>query len=226
MTVGQPIDLSTARAYVEYLAELQTSNAKLMEYEGPTPGQYVLEHGREYQPVLRDVRQGESRQCFANAYHLASGSRRTWRYVEGWAINLIPTEHAWCVDAKGNIGDPTWGKDGKSYFGVELPLKLVERVQLATTVYGVFCQWWNWELVLRCLNSGPGPGKQPTREQLEALRVFAAHNGHNWKSALRFCWETGRYKDFNGTERQDLLQQVRNSFGPSWLVRFRLKGGG
>ncbi len=62
----------------------------------------------------------------------------------------------------------------------------------------------------------------PTAEQMEALRTFAAANGRNWKQSLRHCWETGCYSDYSGTERSDLLQRVRNSFGPSWLVRFRL----
>ena len=64
----------------------------------------------------------------------------------------------------------------------------------------------------------------PTAEQIEALITFALANGrHSWKSSLRHCWETGRYRDYCGTERQDLLQQVRNEFGPSWLVRFSMK---
>lgn len=64
----------------------------------------------------------------------------------------------------------------------------------------------------------------PNAEQIEALKQFAAANGRTWKSALRHCWETGRYNDYSGTQRCDLLQQIRNGFGPSWLVRFSLKG--
>lgn len=59
-------------------------------------------------------------------------------------------------------------------------------------------------------------------QQIEALRQFAAANGRTWKSSLRHCWEAGCYSNYSGTERSDLLQQVRNQFGPSWLVRFRL----
>lgn len=68
--------------------------------------------------------------------------------------------------------------------------------------------------------------EKPSEEQIKALQTFAAHNGRTWKSALCFCWETGRYKDFNGVERSDLLQQIRNSLGPSWLTRFRLPEDG
>lgn len=62
----------------------------------------------------------------------------------------------------------------------------------------------------------------PSVEQLEALRTFAAANGRNWKSNLRQAWMTGIYDEYAGTGRRDLLQQVRNAFGPTWLVRFRL----
>jgi len=62
---------------------------------------------------------------------------------------------------------------------------------------------------------------QPTAEQVAALVTFAAHEGRTWKQALNDCWTTGYYPVF--TQRADidgLLQQVRNTFGPSWLKRF------
>lgn len=63
---------------------------------------------------------------------------------------------------------------------------------------------------------------KPTAEQMEALRTFAAANGRTWKSKLNDAWMSGRYSDYPATDRCDLLQQVRNNLGPSWLVRFRL----
>jgi hypothetical protein len=63
---------------------------------------------------------------------------------------------------------------------------------------------------------------KPTAEQIQALRTFAAANGRTWKSKLNEAWMSGRYNDYSGTERSDLLQQVRNNLGPSWLVRFIL----
>ena len=64
---------------------------------------------------------------------------------------------------------------------------------------------------------------KPTTEQIQALATFAAANGRTWKESLRHCWETGCYSRYSGTERCDLLQQIRNNFGPYWLVRFSLK---
>lgn len=56
-------------------------------------------------------------------------------------------------------------------------------------------------------------------EQSQAIQSFAISNGRNWKSALRQCWMTGIYPaDCNAPA----LQQIRNTFGPSWLVKFKL----
>jgi hypothetical protein len=60
----------------------------------------------------------------------------------------------------------------------------------------------------------------PTQEQLNAIIRFAAEHGRTWKAQLRDCWMTGNYVGFVGS---NLLQQVRNRLGPSWLVKFNLK---
>ena len=57
----------------------------------------------------------------------------------------------------------------------------------------------------------------PSTEQVEALKAWAAIYGRNWKSTLRDAWMNG---DYHGFADSHLLQQVRNTFGPSWLVRF------
>lgn len=59
--------------------------------------------------------------------------------------------------------------------------------------------------------------KQPTLEQLQALLDFSRENGKNWKQKLSDCWMTGDYKGFASSS---ILQQIRNSFGPSWLDSF------
>jgi hypothetical protein len=62
----------------------------------------------------------------------------------------------------------------------------------------------------------------PSKEQVEALKAWAALYGRNWKSALRNAWMDGNYHGFADSH---YLQQVRNTFGPSWLVRFVLCKG-
>jgi hypothetical protein len=60
----------------------------------------------------------------------------------------------------------------------------------------------------------------PTVEQLNAVIRFATEHGRTWKSQLNDAWMTGNYVGFVGSH---LLQQVRNQFGPEWLVKFNLK---
>lgn len=63
-----------------------------------------------------------------------------------------------------------------------------------------------------------------TTDQLNALKAWAKLHGRNWKAPLRDAWMDGNYHGFDDSH---LLQQVRNTFGPSWLVRFVLpKAGG
>jgi len=64
-------------------------------------------------------------------------------------------------------------------------------------------------------------GKQPTAEQIKALDEYAKANGRTWKVALRHAWETGNYDKWDDTAT---LQQIRNTFGPSWLQSYRVTG--
>ena len=62
---------------------------------------------------------------------------------------------------------------------------------------------------------------EPTPEQLTALRDYAARYGRTWKAALRHEWMNA-CQGISDLNQQALLQQVRNTLGPSWLVSFRL----
>ena len=53
-----------------------------------------------------------------------------------------------------------------------------------------------------------------TAEQLEAIGDYARQHGRTWKSQLNHDWMTG--------QTSGPLQQIRNQFGPSWLIRFKL----
>ncbi len=61
--------------------------------------------------------------------------------------------------------------------------------------------------------------KIPSPEQILTLQAWARSNGRTWKQALRAAWESGNYQGFAA---YPYLQQVRNTFGPSWLARFKL----
>jgi len=84
--------------------------------------------GRTWVPAPLDERifkRGREQECFRNATLLAI-KRPRLSYVEGYADYQ---EHAWCVDSKGNVVDPTWPKDMpplKTYFGVAFKTEWVK----------------------------------------------------------------------------------------------------
>lgn len=59
----------------------------------------------------------------------------------------------------------------------------------------------------------------PTPEQITALNTFRAAAGREWKDKLITAWMRGAYP-YLATSYSHLLQQVRNQFGPSWLMKF------
>jgi hypothetical protein len=65
--------------------------------------------------------------------------------------------------------------------------------------------------------------EQPNALQLAALESYAKAHGRTWKRQLWHAWASGRYWDGDAS---GALQTIRNQFGPSWLVRFRLPKAG
>lgn len=61
-----------------------------------------------------------------------------------------------------------------------------------------------------------------TRAQREAVMAVRESNPKAWKRELAAMWETGNYKGMD-TNQAALLQQVRNTQGPEWLVKVTSK---
>lgn len=61
-----------------------------------------------------------------------------------------------------------------------------------------------------------------TAEQLNTLYAYAKANGRTWKAKLNDAWVAGGYDATTGNYIDASLQQIRNTFGPSWLANFRL----
>jgi hypothetical protein len=59
----------------------------------------------------------------------------------------------------------------------------------------------------------------PSPEQLAALQAWANVYGTRWKASLHTAWEKAGQGYAAYTPQ---LQQLRNNFGPSWLVRYKL----
>lgn len=114
---------------------------------------FLLATGRFFIPRILPptIKPMPLKQCFDNAYKLAR-RRKGLHYVEGYAQGVIPTMHAWCIDADGHVIDPTWAHDGcalgASYFGVELDLDVVTQTRV-TGYTSVLDDWHNDFPVLR-----------------------------------------------------------------------------
>jgi hypothetical protein len=100
----------------------------------------VLQRGRSMPGQRRPagVPRGPSGECFRNAGRLAM---RGHRYAEGFALpeHGVPVLHAWCLDGRGRVIDPTWEVPERAvYFGVPLPIELVLTASLRHGSWGVF----------------------------------------------------------------------------------------
>ena len=109
--------------------QCQQRPAPAMAMPIPRPRSLCLSHGKWFLPrtLPRDVRRGAPKQCFANAIIIAA--HRGWRYVEGYALAVIPVQHAWVLDHRGRLCEVTWPTPGRAYLGVEFA---VERADDAT----------------------------------------------------------------------------------------------
>lgn len=57
-----------------------------------------------------------------------------------------------------------------------------------------------------------------TLVELSVLRQYKLTHGRRWKNTLLTAWMTGIYDDSDNT---CVLQQIRNTLGPTWLVNIR-----
>lgn len=93
------------------------------------------------------VKHGEPQQCFQNAANLVIGNPK-YRYVEGMAMGVIPTMHAWVIDAQDRVIDNTW-MNGVDYFGVVIPFDYLLHALVSRGYYGVIDNWQQEWPVLR-----------------------------------------------------------------------------
>ncbi len=110
------------------------------------PYEFILRNGMTCnpRPFPADLEMGPMMKCYQNAYRIAV-YRDDLTYVEGMAINIIPTAHAWLVDEHGNVVDPTWPHAmgewhtgvPQQYVGIPFTRKWLMRRLLKQKHYGV-----------------------------------------------------------------------------------------
>lgn len=117
---------------------------RMMSKMGVVVGDFYLELGQAHSPapLPDDVQPGKMRECYMNAGMLAT-NRPEFAYCEGFALRhgLFPMHHAWCLDKKGQVIDPTWPHHEKNeYLGVALNPMFVVTSSLKTGLWGILSE--------------------------------------------------------------------------------------
>jgi hypothetical protein len=77
-------------------------------------------------------------------------------------------------------------------------------------------------MLIRMNNTNTITGTEMTNAAaLAILAEVKAKLGRNYKSAIRVAWMNGNYDGQGLGEWANRLQQIRNAFGPTWLVNAR-----
>ena len=105
---------------------------------------FVLKNGTMRAGTLYPEEMMTPKECFKNAFELASDNIGVLHYCEGYAIRNgieLPIHHAWCETEDGTVYDPTWTNGDKcEYLGVRIPMEEILEQQKKTGCYGVFAQ--------------------------------------------------------------------------------------
>lgn len=138
----------TLREELEMLLNLKKSGGVVTRegYHYLTLEDFVLQEGKEYDELISPkwMKPGEMRYCYQNAFDLVSsyGTSKGLTYCEGYArTEFFAMNHAWCVDSKGRIIDPTWVDRGTAYYGVIMDWRYVFETMLGSGMYGILDNW-------------------------------------------------------------------------------------
>jgi hypothetical protein len=143
---GSSTEPTGLKTFLEQMAQMidgyNQSRAATNGWKYTSIEAFVLARGRPFipAPLPKGVRKGTFKECFSDAYKLASRNHR-YIYCEGYATSHIgvPVLHAWCFDTqRGVVVDKTWHDNrGQEYLGVPFNIDYVSRVIVRTGYYGV-----------------------------------------------------------------------------------------
>jgi hypothetical protein len=140
---------------LEYLKAMVEMRSKLMPkpkgWKYTSAEEFVLKNGRPFKPapLPENVYRGTIKECYRNALVLAMENRKEYSYCEGFATaGIVPVLHAFCVNKRGEVVDPTWGNDGIDYFGVPFDWKFIDEQIKEIRYYGFLDDWRrHWPLL-------------------------------------------------------------------------------
>jgi hypothetical protein len=105
--------------YLRMMKEFREKNGRPPEFVYSCREDFLLQHGKFYEPTSWTEPFRAPKCCYANSMLLAV-QRPQLKYVEGVALTEFgfPTGHGWVTDGKLAF-DSTWKPEGLAYFGVE-----------------------------------------------------------------------------------------------------------
>jgi hypothetical protein len=101
---------------------------------------FVLRHGQWFRTDERTTsgRRMTRKQCYCNSA-LRALDDPTLRYCEGYCYNKpFLFEHAWLIDERGMVVDPTLRETPLAYFGVPFKTEYLIETMQRTRCYGIF----------------------------------------------------------------------------------------
>jgi hypothetical protein len=103
---------------------------------------FVLRHGQWFRTDVRTTsgRRMTRKQCYCNSA-LCALDHPTLRYCEGFCYDCSLNhlfEHAWLIDERGIVVDPTLRDTPLAYFGVPFQTEYLRETMQRTRVYGIF----------------------------------------------------------------------------------------
>lgn len=130
--------MNSSKEYVYAISRMGLDEVQLSFYK------YLLTHGKEFNYTdvdweksskLCKERECQIKQCFYNAQMIGITQDDKYQYYEGFATNIIPTEHAWLLDkTTKKILDVTWchfdDDRPTDYFGIPIPHEFIARYQV------------------------------------------------------------------------------------------------
>lgn len=148
----------------------QNNGLPIQGYAYASSQDFVLKHGRWYEPTPRPpkYRQGAPRCCYGNA--LMAGIVHDLPYVEGYAVSPqgLVLQHAW-NDLGGRALDVTWPTPGLAYLGVWFCLGRADDCTWEGDA-NVLDDWHRRWPLLRQPWQGEDPAQWPESPRLKTMR--------------------------------------------------------